>query len=486
MLKSIRKNPQLAVLVPMLLLLTYTVWKAIQASVVYDEDITFGISLSSYKDIRNYSFATANNHLLITLAIKWLTEHFALSSLLIRLPSLAGHVLFMIYSWLILKGIRHPFARIAAFMLINVNPFMLDFFALARGYSLSVGFMMCSLYYTSSVIYVNRRKWIYTGLSMLAAALSVLASFTMLHFFLINTSILLIVNVLGKRYMHYPPSSLWRSLLSMVIIAAALLSYLIPILFKLQKQGEFYFGGKENFWKDTVGSLAITAAYRNEYTISPIVLNTIQAFVILVMVVGLVLTVRVLLRRELWQRKALFVLIYLVTLLITLSTIAQHYLMGSNFLIERTAMFFIPLFMLLVAGIVHYLYESGLSMYPVLYFLSAVVCIHAAMNINVNEYLIWKDEGKNILKDVQAYRESHGISGSQTLYASWYELPGMQFYIQADHIHWLIIKNIPAPDFREDLYVIGDDQLKDKPTALRLHIIKQYPVIGKSLYAKDR
>lgn len=467
----------------MLLLLTYTVWKAIQASVVYDEGMTLGISQSSYNDIKNYSFATANNHLLITLAIKWLTEHFVLSSLLIRLPSLAGHALLMIYSWLILKGIRHPFARIAAFVLINVNPFMLDFFALARGYGLSVGLMMCSLYYTFSVIYIKPGKWIYTSLSMLAAALSVLASFTMLHFFIINSCILLVTNILSKRNGRNPSHHLLRSIIAILIIAAVLLIYLLPILFKLQKQGEFYFGGKENFWKDTVGSLATTAAYTNEYTISAFTLNAIQFFVVLVMITGLALTVRVLLRRELWQEKAFFVLIYLVTLLIALSTIAQHYLMGSNFFIERTAMFFIPLFMLIVAGIIHYLYNSGLKVYSVLYIFGTSVCIHAAMNINVNEYLIWKDFGKSILKDIEAYRETHAITSPQTLYTSWAELPGMQFYIKTDHISWLTIKDIP--DFQEDFYVIGDDQLKNNPPVLRLHIIRQYPVIGKSVYARD-
>lgn len=484
MLKSVRKSPQPLILVPMVLLLTYTVWKAIQASVVYDEKATLDISLSSYKDIMNYSFATANNHLLITLAIKWLTEHFALSSLLVRLPSLAGHVLFMVYSWLILRGIRQPFARIAAFMLINVNPFMLDFFALARGYGLSVGLMMCSLHYTCSTVYVHHRKWIHTALSMLAAALSVLASFTMLHFFLITACILLIVNILGKIRSPYPWPAFIFSIAAIVIVSKRLLEYLLPVLFRLQKEGQFYFGGKENFWKDTVGSLAVTAAYRNEYTINPSVLLAIQIFVALIMLSGFALAMRILIRKELWQRKAFFILLYLVTLFIALSTIIQHYLMGSNFLIERTAMFFIPLFMLLVVGIIYYLYESGLKIYPVLYVLSACACIHAALNINVNEYLIWKDEGKNILKDIAAYRQSHHITQPQTLYVSWYELPGIQFYIQADHISWLSIKNIPAPDYQEDFYVIGDEQVKDKPAGLTLQTIKQYPVIGKSLYAR--
>ena len=127
---------------------SYTLTRAILLSFTWDE------SFSYLQYVRNeilfrdkYEAMDANNHLLNTWLNIYLVKLFGVSELVLRIPSLIAHLLFLFFSFKLVKNFQGTLLIIASFLIINLNPYVLDFFSLSRGYALSLGLMMTSIYY---------------------------------------------------------------------------------------------------------------------------------------------------------------------------------------------------------------------------------------------------------------------------------------------------------------------------------------------------
>jgi hypothetical protein len=70
------------------------------------------------------------------------------------------------------------------FLLLNLNPYMLEFFSLARGYGLALGFMMCSIYFCLRYLESRERGPLNVFLASLFAGLSLLSSFPFANYYL--------------------------------------------------------------------------------------------------------------------------------------------------------------------------------------------------------------------------------------------------------------------------------------------------------------
>jgi hypothetical protein len=89
-----------------------------------------------------FNFEVATNHFLNTLLTKICWAVAGGSEVVLRVPNLAAYAMFLVCSLAILRRIRHPVVAFAGFLLLNLNPYVLDFFTLSRGYGLSLGFLM--------------------------------------------------------------------------------------------------------------------------------------------------------------------------------------------------------------------------------------------------------------------------------------------------------------------------------------------------------
>lgn len=134
----------------LILILIYVLIRVFTVSVIHDEAITFFISLKDFSSIFNFTSLGAfavNNHLLNTLLIKLFAAIFGEFQFFLRFPALLG---FCLYLWFSVKISRLVFVKqwvIWAVIALTLNPFVLDFFSLARGYSLGLGLLMGCLYF---------------------------------------------------------------------------------------------------------------------------------------------------------------------------------------------------------------------------------------------------------------------------------------------------------------------------------------------------
>ncbi|HXB70110.1 MAG TPA: glycosyltransferase family 39 protein [Candidatus Acidoferrales bacterium] len=92
------------------------------------------------------ALTTANNHVLNTFLARISTKIFHLTDLSLRLPSLMGGAL---YFWAVFRLARRAFGSgplfLAAVALLSLNPLVLDYLSMARGYGLALAFWMWAL-----------------------------------------------------------------------------------------------------------------------------------------------------------------------------------------------------------------------------------------------------------------------------------------------------------------------------------------------------
>jgi len=91
-------------------------------------------------------YSQPNNHILHTAAVRVSLLAFGPSELALRLPALAGYVLLLVAVALLARQLlRYATARVLCLAAIALHPYMIDFGALARGYTLGLGLALLGL-----------------------------------------------------------------------------------------------------------------------------------------------------------------------------------------------------------------------------------------------------------------------------------------------------------------------------------------------------
>jgi hypothetical protein len=165
----------------------YTSLRAWRVALTIDEAHTYYDYIQ--KGIFNvFNIDAANNHILNSLFTWCVTRIAGTSEFVLRLPNLFGHILFLIFSFRLLKRYVPDIVAVSGFVILNANPYILEFFSLCRGYGLSLGLLMPALYYFLRFMDETRGGSLRAGRSLSAALLfagaAVLANLTLLIVFL--------------------------------------------------------------------------------------------------------------------------------------------------------------------------------------------------------------------------------------------------------------------------------------------------------------
>lgn len=326
------KKLRIAYLLIGILTFCYVFIRAFRVGITYDEAYTLAEFVPlPVMDIINYSKVVANNHITNTLLIK-LFFSFGNDSLFVaRLPNVLALILYLYFAYKLTSRNLSSFVGITCFLLLIVNPFVLDFFGLARGYGLGFAFMMAALYCAVENIKQFDRSLVTK--SIVFASLSVISNFSMLNFWVVLVFVLNIVPILQKDKIAFR-KTLTRSVVLMLILAAILYE---PVR-KLKMNGALFYGGDNDFYTDTLVSVTKYSMYTTDVT--PWVYVCLNVF--LIIIIGVILA-SFFCNRMLITPKTVLITI---TILCILSVIVQHYLLGTLYLIDRTALFFYLLLIL--------------------------------------------------------------------------------------------------------------------------------------------
>jgi arylsulfatase A-like enzyme len=442
-------------------LLAYTSFRAATLSFTHDESFSYLHYVTApIAQIFSFEPPTANNHPLNSVLMKLAAAVLGPSELALRLPNLLGHVIYLIASFLLIRPLRSNTLRLTGFVLLNLNPYLLDFFGLARGYGLAAAMMLASLHLFVSILDSDDLPTLRpTAACFSLAGLAALANLALLNYLSALIFVFSLVVVARALRSSERGLSRWRSLAvglgPGILVCAGIALLLGPATLKLLGGGHFYFGGETGFWSDTARTLVSRSLYLaepshdSEATVSAVT----GAVGVAVLLCAVAFSYQLLRRSNSSSTRQALVstALLLVLALAALANVVEHGLLGLRFITGRTALFLVPLFFLVLIHLLHHLWRGRLRKLSLALCLAIVAAagLNAAGALNLTHSLDWKYDAHtgqmlSILADEMVEHDLDQVRIS----TSWQFEPTMEFYRRTRQLHWLI--RIPLQRRRRD------------------------------------
>ncbi len=436
---------------------SYLIFKGAITSFTYDESTSYLYGArGSYYDIIRFTYASSNNHILNTLFMKVSSGIFGHNELWLRLHSILSFLIYGIFSYLILKKLDF-FGAVFLLPLLIFNPFLIDFFALARGYALGLAFGITTLFY--NIKYFENYNRIYLNISLGTAFLMVISVFSFLYLYVAIFLSLIFITFMINRPLIKDFNKFWKPLL---IGGFVLFFIIIQPITTLRSKDQLYFGGTTNFWQDTVLSLINASSYNADYGIE----SPIKYFVIIILIIATAISIYLILKkRVIYSDKLLLVHCTIILLIIYGLCELNFQILGIKFLYERTGIFLIPLFSLLLCGILHLTLKKYKIPYTIIIvILGSVILVKASSHQYkyYDSYLYWRYDSK--IKEVFGLAISQQNKDSVEFSVEWVFSPTFLFYKESRGLDKINISSDQEnPSFLKSdyVYITNRHVLKD-------------------------
>jgi hypothetical protein len=463
--------------------LGYIVLRAIKVGFTHDESFTWHYYVrNNFLDIFHNNPPNANNHMLNSLLAKVFTEIFGYNQLVLRLPAILAFILYLWVGIRISKRLKNTAWVVSAFVLINANPYLLDFFALSRGYALAHAFMLLGIYATLRLIETGNVR--YTWYAMTAAAFSVFSVSTMIYFFAATA---IVINMFYVFRLKTGTSiSLFGNWLRMNIpvftITALTTALVFEFIRKLIVYKQLYYGGNSNFYDNTLISLILGTSYDKLYFTNQ--LNIIAWFLIAVVVAGWLMVTLKYLKQHTLEKDLSVVLVFLS--LAVLFSLLHHQVLGGAYLIFRTSLFFYPLIICVLICLLHALrytcngwFTAGFGI-----LLAGIALLHFLGTMNLTHTPEWKYDAstRKMLEDVAADLQPEKVKDPITIGIHWTFEPTINYYRETQHLSWLNVADQNGFKVSATYYYVYESDSAYLHQH-NLQIIKRYPISG-TLLAK--
>jgi hypothetical protein len=457
MFKKILQPVNLIILMLSALALGYTGYRAYVLSFTHDEAYVFlNLMSRTYSDIVGLNPPHAGNHMLNTLLMKFFSGIFGSSQFVLRFHSLLAHAGYLLFTYLILKRLNNNVLLVAGFILLNFNPYFLDFASLARGYSLAHAFTVASVYYMLK--YDDNKQQKYWIIAMICACLSAYSQFVMLYFY---AGVILLYNLLQlpdviteKTIGHKFRLLLKRNKNTLIILGASVVIFFEPIR-RLIKFNQLYGRGTTSFWRDTVKTFVQGSLYNRGYFSSEI--NFFSWFLAIILALAvLVLLINYLVKRKIVNNG----LLILTGLLLNIIFISQvHCIVGNGqYMCFRTTLFYHPLIMITLVMLLHHFqaFLKGIPVSIIALTLAGSILFHFGNSANSKYVPEWQYDcnTSQMLKDVSAdYSKNQGKEKIK-IAIHWTFEPAINYYRVAKKYDWLEQVNRDGFETQANYYYI--------------------------------
>lgn len=332
-------------------------YKALNTELSFDEAYTF-LNYSYTGDI--FNIGIANNHILNSYLISLFSKA-SFSEFVIRLPNLIAG---MVYGLVIFKMLKDQDFKYLGYCILLTNPYLFDFFAIARGYGLSTLFL-----FLSSYLYLNQKDE-HNLIPFLFIILSTFSYHTTVVFLIVFWILNLKINV--------------KNLKSIVFLASnAVISFVIflniYVLFNITRPGKPLYGIDEISIFDLLsGSFGFASLYINKNIFFIIFVNILFYIPIFV------------LSKFNKRQKLLFFISYLSIVLIYVIPI----LVGRPFPLLRSVLpFFSPILLLIYESLVIIFKNQKKSLSNKITLITILVLTsNIIFQIDTRETIDWKDD----------------------------------------------------------------------------------------------
>lgn len=480
--KSYFKATGILLLILGCFIFTYTASRAYFMSITTDEVYTYfcfvrKTILLPFK----IDMLSTNNHLLNT----WLTiisvYFFGNSEFALRIPNLAGHLLFLFYSAKLVNTFSLRSVSISAFLILNLNPYILDFFSLSRGYGLSNGLLAGSIWYLYLFLNNNLRHR-YSLLSLIFGMLSVLACAPLIHYIILLFIIILITDFLFFNNEKNGISKLFYTLNKNLISEILFFGFLLLIswvLIRLYKAEVLVFGGSTSFFKDTYLAVFEATLYEKGY---PIILKSLLiGLSFVVVIVTLFVSMKGLYLKNLTPNTIFLPILFILLVSCSLASILQHYILDLKYPTYRFALYFLVIFNFMFVFLLNELSKSFRVIKYILPVIVFATVLHFINCYNLKYVLEWKWDAdvKEMVYDIDALKNETPPEKFNTDVGMNFEFEQpFNYYRYVNDLTWL---NIAGGDGYKkfsplcEFYLYFENDL-NKNNADSFDIIKTYPL----------
>ncbi|NLF43294.1 MAG: hypothetical protein GX587_11410 [Bacteroidales bacterium] len=411
-----------------LLLGFYVIFRGISLSFTHDESLSFSI-IQGNTSLKQ----TANHHALNTMLMDVCFKLFGSQEWALRLPNIIAFFIYSLAAFLVTNLITEKTIRVFAFVVLLFNPFLLDFFSLARGYGISNSCILLAFYFLLRHN-VRDQKLSILNIDFLLCMLSATASM-----FSILSSINIYIALLGIfviRYMIFflKNRQSWNRgiLLSCVIFFLALvpLYFGVETLLVLKDNNELYYGS--NSLISSINALIYASMYHDfppkwvsislRYAILAIFLIS---FVFLVFYK---------------KRSERFLLISCLNILVVIGFFIEHYFFDAKYPQNRTALMFIPMIACQAMFLFNEINTAKFKWVNVFIKMISVFAIillsyNLIINLNLKKTLLWSYDAST--KEVAMLIDYHskGLNRKAVISNRWLFEPTLNYYITSRELN---------------------------------------------------
>jgi hypothetical protein len=457
-------------------------YKASNLAFTHDEAFTYNTYVNkSFVGIVTFEEPiSANNHFLNSIAMKLMTKFFGVSPFTLRIPNLIGHLFFLIFSFLLCSKLKNNVLFICGFFLLNTNCFFNEFFSLARGYGIANGLLMAHFYFLYRFILLEQTKRNYM-LMVTCLFLATYANLTIIYYGLSLVATFIFSKYFGEKYFNVRSFKLPSFLkFNIIVLVLSLTGILYPIV-KLVQRKQLYFGGDNNFFDDTIGSLVkmsiAGASYPNLFYV--IIFYLVSLLIILLSCYFVF---------NLFKKRLLDNFGNVITGLFVLMILIQNvsvYLTNGKFLIDRTAAFLLPFLILSFIFLIDEFYRNYFIVsLPII--ITALATVHFFKFVSFDKTFEWSGDADNekILHDLKMEWKKNNLKSKLKLGIDWIYEPSINFYINTT-----IDSNFIMPVDRDgftnkefDYFIVGTTSQSFFKDTISYQLINYYPISNSYLY----
>lgn len=413
--------------------LAYVVLRAIYVPYTCDEAWTYtGFVTQAWWDIISVKTPVANNHILNTLLTKFAST-FSISEFSLRLPNVLSYLLYAYASYKIATQLlSHKVLGILLFLALLTNHTLLEFFALSRGYGLSIGFMMMSLYHLFR--FVQSREIKYAHYSLLMISIGIYASFVLLNITLFIIGFIVLYTTLYLQEGRPIGSKVMYSTKHYLVYIAFLVYLILHPILKMSNANELYYGGTHGFVSDTIGT--ILADYYGSFFTTVKGRAGFNLIVVAIVVVCLVITLLYAIskRKDIFRNVIFLPALILIAIVVAINI--QFYYMNMSLPLNRTAMYLFPLIILMIFATMQLLIKHT-KVVPIIISTGivslATYCFVSEMNLNYVEEWEFDRYTPTVLNDIEHFRNENGITDTSNIHVFFPTNGAFSYYILKDH-----------------------------------------------------
>lgn len=458
-------------------LLAYILIKAV--NFMFTDDESSSLLDLLYMNVGYFFGSYANTHLINTFFL-WIEMHIAgFSELALRIHSVLAYLVFAWAAFKFTEWVKPVYLRYLLLLAVSLHPFLLDFFSMARGYSISFACMMAGLYYFIKYFTKGKKGALY--ISFAWSGLSVISCYVMLNFFLSMLCIYFFLSFFQQK----ERKNIFRVFTSEKLfwtgsILCAL--FVIAMVLKINPTTLTDAWGSKSFWYDSLYSILTHLSLGLNH----------QAFWPYLFFMVLIITSLVFSMVDFYKTRQLTIPVFFsfLFLLIYLSYTIQYHVFNIAFVSHRGIIYLYPVIVLMIFfSFINAPFAPVKKIMPVALLLwTLFITVNFARNFSLERGVLTPyNDIEAALKYIESIEK-----GRKTISLGVYDSGSapVNYYLLKHHWKW--IKNVgsgyrtamgeynfygkvPVQTGRYDYFIIETKNLTEVESFQKIKILREYP-----------